>query len=201
MSGRSMRHDCLRSLCLLRFLRLLRSFRRGALFCAALCCGLTASVAYAAYAHAADAGAPAAAVPKEERSAADVAEERLAAISSGLRCLVCQNESLAVSQAGLARELRHEILAMIAAGKSDGEIVDFMVSRYGDFIRYQPPFKPSTWLLWAGPFLWLGGGLGLLLVMLRRQGHAAEAPLDAADRRRADRLLADEGSDRVEKDR
>ena len=102
---------------------------------------------------------------------------------------------------GLARELRHETLAMIAAGKSDGEIVDFMVSRYGDFIRYQPPFKPSTWLLWAGPFLWLAGGLGLLLVVLRRQGHAAEAPLNAADRQRADRLLADESSDRVEKDR
>ena len=198
MSGRSMRHDCLRSLYLLR---LLHSFRRGALFCAALCCGLIASVAYAAYAHAADTGAPAAAVPKEERSAADAAEERLAVISSGLRCLVCQNESLAASQAGLARDLRREILAMIAAGKSDGEIVDFMVSRYGDFIRYQPPFKPSTWLLWAGPFLWLGGGLGLLLVVLRRQRHAAEAPLNAADRRRADRLLADEGSDRVEKDR
>ena len=198
MSGRSMRHDCLRSLCLLR---LLRSFRRGALFCAALCCGLTASVAYAAYAHAADAGAPAAAVPRAERSATDAAEERLATISSGLRCLVCQNESLAASQAGLARDLRREILAMIAAGKSDGEIVDFMVSRYGDFIRYQPPFKPSTWLLWAGPFLWLGGGLGLLLVVLRRQGHAAEAPLNAADRQRADRLLADEGSDRGEKDR
>ena len=197
MSGRLMRHDCLRSLCLLR---LLHSFRRGALFCAALCCGLTASVAYAAYAHAADAGAPAAAVLKEERSAADVAEERLAAISSGLRCLVCQNESLAASQAGLARDLRREILAMIAAGKSDGEIVDFMVSRYGDFIRYQPPFKPSTWLLWVGPFLWLAGGLGLLLVVLRRQRHTAEAPLNADDRRRADRLLADESSDRVEKD-
>lgn len=192
MSSRLMRHDCL---------RLLRPFLRGALFCAALCCGLTASVAYAAYAHAADAGAPAADVPKEERSATDVAEERLAAISSGLRCLVCQNESLAASQAGLARDLRREILAMIAAGKSDGEIVDFMVSRYGDFIRYQPPFKPSTWLLWAGPFLWLAGGLGLLLVVLRRQGHAAEAPLNAADRQRADRLLADEGSDRGEKDR
>lgn len=199
MSGRSMRHDCLRSLCLLRFLRLLRSFRRGALFCAALCCGLTASVAYAAYA--ADAAASAAAVPREERSAADAAEERLAAISSGLRCLVCQNESLAASQAGLAKDLRREILAMIAAGKSDGEIVDFMVSRYGDFIRYQPPFKPSTWLLWVGPFLWLAGGLGLLLVVLRRQRHAAEAPLNTADRQRVDRLLADEGSDRVEKDR
>ena len=198
MSGRSMRHDCLRSL---SFLRLLRSFRRGALFCAALCCGLTVYVAYAAYAHAADAGAPATAVPRAERSAADVAEERLAVISSGLRCLVCQNESLAASQAGLARDLRREILAMIAAGKSDGEIVDFMVSRYGDFIRYQPPFKPSTWLLWAGPFLWLGGGLGLLLVVLRRQRYAAEAPLNAADRRRADQLLADESSDREGKDR
>lgn len=198
MSGRSMRHDCLRSLCLLR---LLRSFRRGALFCAALCCGLTASVAYAAYAHAADAGAPAAAAPKEAGSTADAAEERLAAIASELRCLVCQNESLAASQAGLAKDLRREILAMIAAGKSDGEIVDFMVSRYGDFIRYRPPFKPSTWLLWAGPFLWLGGGLGLLLVVLRRQRHSAEAPLNDAERRRADRLLADAGSDRAEEDR
>ena len=194
MSDWSMRHSCLHS-------PLLRLFRRGALlcsalFCAALCCGLTAVAADAT--ESADAGATAAAAPKEAGSTADAAEERLAAIASGLRCLVCQNESLAASQTGLARELRREILSMIAAGKSDGEIVDFMVSRYGDFIRYRPPFKPSTWLLWAGPFLWLGGGLGLLLVVLRRQRHSAEAPLNDAERRRADRLLADAGSDRAE---
>lgn len=195
MSDWSMRHSCLHS-------PLLRLFRRGALllcsalFCAALCCGLTAVAAVAT--EAADAGATAAAAPKEAGSTADAAEERLAAIASELRCLVCQNESLAASQAGLAKDLRREILAMIAAGKSDGEIVDFMVSRYGDFIRYRPPFKPSTWLLWAGPFLWLGGGLGLLLVVLRRQRHSAEAPLNDAERRRADRLLADAGSDRAE---
>jgi cytochrome c-type biogenesis protein CcmH len=77
----------------------------------------------------------------------EVAEKRLVAISSELRCLVCQNESLAGSNAELAQDLRREIRTMILDGKSDGEIMDFMVSRYGDFVRYRPPLKGTTLLL------------------------------------------------------
>jgi cytochrome c-type biogenesis protein CcmH len=84
--------------------------------------------------------------------AADVEiEKRMVAISEELRCLVCQNESLAGSHAELAQDLRREIRKMIAEGKSDKEILDFMVGRYGDFVRYSPPVKPTTWLLWGGP--------------------------------------------------
>jgi cytochrome c-type biogenesis protein CcmH len=79
-------------------------------------------------------------------------EARLNALSADLRCLVCQNQSIADSHAELAVDLRREILEMISAGKSDGEIIDFMVARYGDFVRYRPPFKMATVMLWGGPF-------------------------------------------------
>ena len=82
-----------------------------------------------------------------------VVEQRLLLISEELRCLVCQNESLAGSRADLAVDLRREIRTLITDGKSDQDIMDFMVSRYGDFVRYRPPFKPVTWLLWLGPLL------------------------------------------------
>ena len=118
------------------------------------------------------------------------AEKRLVAISSELRCLVCQNESLAGSQAELAQDLRREIRTMIQTGKSDGEIMDFMVSRYGDFVRYRPPLKGTTLLLWFGPALLLIGGLGGLFVFLRRRaGRIEEAPLSAEAQRQAARLL------------
>lgn len=123
--------------------------------------------------------------------AADVEiEKRMVAISEELRCLVCQNESLAGSHAELAQDLRREIRKMIAEGKSDKEILDFMVGRYGDFVRYSPPVKPSTWLLWGGPFLLLVGGIGGLVVFLRRRTHSpAPSGLSEEERRRADALL------------
>ena len=123
--------------------------------------------------------------------AADVEiEKRMVAISEELRCLVCQNESLAGSHAELAQDLRREIRKMIAAGKSDKEILDFMVGRYGDFVRYSPPVKPSTWLLWGGPFLLLAGGIGGLIVFLRqRKDSTLPARLSEEERRRADALL------------
>ncbi len=123
--------------------------------------------------------------------AADVEiEKRMVAISEELRCLVCQNESLAGSHADLAQDLRREIRKMIAEGKSDKEILDFMVGRYGDFVRYSPPLKPSTWLLWGGPFLLLAGGIGGLVVFLRQRKVAATpARLSEEERRRADALL------------
>lgn len=74
-------------------------------------------------------------------------------LSEELRCLVCQNQNIAESNAGLAKDLRLEIYTMISAGKSEEEIVDFMVQRYGDYVLYRPPFKPLTWLLWFGPLI------------------------------------------------
>jgi len=123
--------------------------------------------------------------------AADVEiEKRMVAISDELRCLVCQNESLSGSHAELAQDLRREIRKMIAEGKTDKEILDFMVARYGDFVRYRPPLKPSTWLLWGGPFLLLAGGLAALIAFLRRRTREIAAPeLSEEERRRAAALL------------
>ena len=122
-----------------------------------------------------------------------VLEARLLAISEELRCLVCQNESLAGSRADLANDLRREVRTLIREGKSDQEILDFMVGRYGDFVRYRPPIKPTTWLLWLGPFLLLGGGVATLIVFLRRRANTqnASSPLSDDERRRATTLLAE----------
>jgi cytochrome c-type biogenesis protein CcmH len=120
-----------------------------------------------------------------------VVEQRLIAISEELRCLVCQNESLAGSRADLANDLRRELRGLIKEGKSDKEIMDFMVGRYGDFVRYRPPVKPTTWFLWAGPFLFLIIGIGVLLGFLRKRGkQAQQAPLTDEERQRAEALLA-----------
>lgn len=123
-----------------------------------------------------------------------VLEARLVRISDDLRCLVCQNESLSGSHADLAKDLRREIRAMIKAGKTDAEILDFMVARYGDFVLYRPPVKPSTWLLWGGPFVLLIGAVFLLLRFVRRRATGAAASpaspvLSDAEQERADRLL------------
>lgn len=121
-----------------------------------------------------------------------VVEQRLIIISEELRCLVCQNESLAGSRADLAQDLRREIRTLIKAGKTDSEIMDFMVSRYGDFVRYRPPVKPITWALWFGPFLLLIGALVVLVRMVRRSQRSAKTPaLDSAQRAKAQSLLQD----------
>lgn len=117
-------------------------------------------------------------------------EKRMVAISSELRCLVCQNESLSGSHAELANDLRREIRTLIKDGKSDSEIMDFMVNRYGDFVRYRPPLKGATLLLWFGPALFLVGGLAMLVLYLRRRNNAIkDAPLSAKEQRQADNLL------------
>jgi len=122
----------------------------------------------------------------------EAVEQRLVGIADELRCLVCQNESLSGSRAELAQDLRREIRTLIKAGRTDAEILDFLVSRYGDFVRYRPPLKPSTWLLWLGPFLLLGAGLlGLAWHLRRRQRNDAGA-LSPAERARASALLAGE---------
>lgn len=100
---------------------------------------------------------------------ADEVDRRLHALSGELRCLVCQNQSLADSDADLAIDLRREIRTMIEAGKSDAEIRDFLATRYGEFILYEPPFSWLTALLWLGPVIFLAIGLALLLPSLRRQ--------------------------------
>ena len=125
-------------------------------------------------------------------TAADVVvEKRMVAISEELRCLVCQNESLAGSQADLAKDLRREIREQIAQGKSDKEILDFMTGRYGDFVRYRPPLKGTTFLLWFGPFLLLVAGIAALGIILRRRGkRVVETTLSAEEQKRAEALLS-----------
>ena len=121
----------------------------------------------------------------------EAVEKRMVAISSELRCLVCQNESLSASNAELAHDLRREIRSQITAGKSDGEIREFMVSRYGDFVLYRPPLKGTTLLLWFGPALFFAVGLVALIRYLRRRNLAIkDAPLNATEQAELDRLLS-----------
>jgi cytochrome c-type biogenesis protein CcmH len=121
----------------------------------------------------------------------DAAEQHFKDLISELRCLVCQNQSLADSDAELAHDLRAEVYEMVQDGKSDAEIVEFLVARYGDFVLYKPPVKPSTYLLWFGPFaLMILAGV-LLLRAVRRQKRTATAEISAADRKRLDDLLGD----------
>jgi cytochrome c-type biogenesis protein CcmH len=121
----------------------------------------------------------------------EAVEKRMVAISSELRCLVCQNESLSASNAELAHDLRREIRSQITAGKSDGEIREFMVSRYGDFVLYRPPLKGTTLLLWFGPALFFAVGLVALIRYLRRRNLAIkDAPLSADEQAELDRLLS-----------
>ena len=121
-------------------------------------------------------------------------EKRMIAISEELRCLVCQNESLAGSHAELAQDLRREVRTLIGEGKTDKEILDFMVARYGDFVRYRPPLKPTTVLLWVGPFLLLAGGLGALVAFLRRRAKEAAAPILSEDEHRRAAALLDQSN-------
>jgi cytochrome c-type biogenesis protein CcmH len=109
-------------------------------------------------------------------------ERRLLALTADLRCVVCQNESLAESRAPLAKDLRQEVRDLMRLGRTDPEVVEYLTARYGDFVLYRPPFKPVTYLLWIGPALFLGaGGIGWFLAIRRRQRTTA-----------ADRILDDD---------
>jgi cytochrome c-type biogenesis protein CcmH len=122
-------------------------------------------------------------------------EDRLKKLAVELRCLVCQNQTLADSNAPLAEDLRREVREMIAKNMTDDQIVEFLVARYGDFVRYRPPFKLATVLLWAGPFLLLVIGGAAMLISLRRRNLQDDLPsLSDDDRQRAVRLL--EGKER-----
>ncbi len=132
----------------------------------------------------------------------DGAEEaRFRRLTAELRCLVCQNQSLADSHADLAGDLRREVYAMIAAGRSDPEVIDFMVERYGDFVRYRPPLALKTWLLWLGPGLLLVLGTVFLRRSLRRPGSGPVATLSAEQRQAVLALLETDPSDAPERGR
>jgi cytochrome c-type biogenesis protein CcmH len=119
---------------------------------------------------------------------------RAVRLSEKLRCLVCQNQTIADSNAELAQDLRRQIHEQIAAGKTDDEIVAYMVARYGDFVLYQPPVKSTTMLLWAGPALLLIGGFaGLVHLVRARRTEAETPPLTDEERDRAARLLGGDG--------
>jgi cytochrome c-type biogenesis protein CcmH len=120
-----------------------------------------------------------------------VVEARLVVIAEELRCLVCQNESLASSHAELAEDLRREVRNLIRSGKSDTEIKTFLVERYGDFVLYRPEVKPLTWVLWFGPFVLLLLAIVVLLRYLRRRREQVPTTvvLSDADRARAEQLL------------
>ena len=119
-----------------------------------------------------------------------VAAARAVHLANELRCLVCQNQSIADSNAELAVDLRRQIREQIAAGKSDSEIMDFMVARYGDFVLYRPPLKLTTVLLWLGPLLLLAAGCVVLARQLRRRRAAEPLQLTPEERNRAQRLLS-----------
>jgi cytochrome c-type biogenesis protein CcmH len=138
-------------------------------------------------------GSAAGAVEPRERLADPVLEARARALSKELRCLVCQNESIDDSGAHLAHDLRVLLRQRIAAGDNDAQALNFIVSRYGDFVLLKPPVRPATYVLWFGPpAVLVLGGLGALLY-LRRRRAAEPAPLSEDERRRVAQLLEDAG--------
>jgi cytochrome c-type biogenesis protein CcmH len=129
--------------------------------------------------------------PQARPLAADPAlEAEVMRIATDLRCLVCQNETIAASNADLAVDLRQQVREQLRAGRSEAQIKDYMVERYGDFVLYTPPVKPLTWLLWLGPFGLLAGMLAWYVRLLRRRAALAPPPLSADEHARAQALLA-----------
>jgi cytochrome c-type biogenesis protein CcmH len=112
--------------------------------------------------------------------AADPAlEARMVRITSELRCLVCQNQTIADSNAALAVDLRREARELLKQGKSDADVIDYMTARYGDFVLYRPPLRATTLLLWFGPALMLAGGAAVLVIVLRRRSRMAADAFEA----------------------
>src|SRR5450755_3721263 len=126
-------------------------------------------------------GAPVRAKEAAPEAADPALEARMVRITSELRCLVCQNQTIADSNAALAVDLRREARELIAQGKSDAEVVDYMTARYGDFVLYRPPLKATTMLLWFGPALLLAAGAAILVVVLRRRSRMSADAFDADD--------------------
>ena len=129
----------------------------------------------------------------KDLAADPVLEKRMIGLAENLRCLVCQNESLASSHAELAEDLRREVREQMAQGKNDQEIIDYLVARYGDFVLYKPPVKSYTVLLWFGPFALLLIALGVLVYQLRKRRQTVqESVLTPEAQQRADSLLNEE---------
>ena len=125
--------------------------------------------------------------PLQANAAVEAQVQRLA---TQLRCLVCQNQTLADSHAELAQDLLQEVRVMAVKGMTDQAIIDYLVARYGDFVRYKPPLNKTTSLLWLGPFALLFlGGIGLMVMLRRRQAMQAVLPLTAAETRQVNELL------------
>jgi len=118
-------------------------------------------------------------------------DKRAADLENQLRCLVCQNQTIADSHAGLAEDLRREVREQLAQGKSEQEVLDFMVQRYGDFVLYRPPVKRTTWLLWFGPALLLAAGAWLLIARLRAARSRAAEPSPSEEELQRARALLD----------
>ncbi len=130
-------------------------------------------------------------------------EQRYQSLIEEIRCLVCQNQSLADSNAELAQDLRNEIIDMIVAEKSDEQITQFLVERYGDFVLYRPPLKENTWLLWFGPFIFAFIGLFAAIIIIRNQTNAknSNTEIDEKQKQRLAELLntdpdSDSGGDK-----
>jgi cytochrome c-type biogenesis protein CcmH len=123
-------------------------------------------------------------------------ERRAMALSNELRCLVCQNQTIADSNAPLAEDLRNQVREKMREGASDSEIIGFMVARYGDFVLYRPPFKATTLLLWLGPLLLLAIGSVVLLRRLLHRRSAEDVEMTAAERTRVGKLLAGNEAER-----
>ena len=121
-------------------------------------------------------------------------EKRFKALSSELRCLVCQNQTISASNADLAKDLRKQIYQMIHKGQSDREIIDFMVERYGDFVLYNPPFQATTLVLWIGPFILLIVAVGVLIQVGRH--HSKLSALDEEQREQMRKLLEGQGEEK-----
>jgi len=141
------------------------------------------------------------ALAKEAPPASDdpVTEAHMMRLAEKLRCLVCQNQTLAESNADLAADLRREVKELIKSGKTDDQIMDYLVERYGDFVLYDPPFKPITVMLWVGPFALLVGALGVLFARLARRrkaaGQSSQGELGAAERRVVEQVLGSANND------
>ena len=119
----------------------------------------------------------------------NVEEQRYKDLLAELRCLVCQNQSLVDSDAELAHDLRLEVYELMAQGRDDAQIREFLVARYGDFVLYEPPIKPSTYLLWAGPFVLLALGLIMLFRTIRQRRQLQESEFSAEEQERLRQLL------------